>query len=51
MSIQKALEINIKAIHKMKDRIARLPHERIMACHLDPANHRGELEEILIENL
>jgi len=51
MSIQKALEINIKAIQKMKDRIARLPHERIMACHLDPANHRGELEEILIENL
>lgn len=50
MPIQKAVEINIKALHKMKERIVRLPHERILECHLDPANHRGELEEILIQN-
>jgi len=31
--------------------VARLPHERVLACHLRPAEHRGELEEILIANL
>lgn len=50
MPVQKAVEINIKALEKMRERVARLPHERIMACHLDPARHRGELEEILIAN-
>ena len=50
MPVRKAVELNVKALEKMKDRIRRLPHERILECHLDPANHRGELEEILIEN-
>jgi xylose isomerase len=35
----------------MKQRIARLPHEKILECHMDPSRHRGELEEILIQNL
>ncbi|MFB3896580.1 MAG: TIM barrel protein [bacterium] len=51
MPILKAVDLNIKAIKKMKQRIARLPHEKIIECHLDPSHHRGELEEILIKNL
>jgi xylose isomerase len=51
MPVRKAVELNIRAIERMKERIARLPHERILECHLHPAHHRGELEEILIENL
>jgi xylose isomerase len=51
MPVQKAVDINIRALRKMKERIARLPHEKVLACHLDPSNHRGELEEILIQNL
>jgi xylose isomerase len=49
--VQKAIDINIKALEKMKERISRLPHERIVECHLHPEKHRGELEEILINNL
>ena len=51
MPVRKAVEINIKALEKMKERISRLPHERIIECHLHPEKHRGELEEILIDNL
>jgi xylose isomerase len=50
MPVQKAVDINIKAIRKMKERVARLPHERILECHLKPEAHRGGLEEILISN-
>jgi xylose isomerase len=49
--IEKAVELNIHGLEKMKERVARLPHERILECHLRPAEHRGELEEILIANL
>jgi xylose isomerase len=51
MPVQKAVELSIRAIEKLKERVARLPHERILECHLDPARHRGALEQILIENL
>ena len=50
MPVERAVELNVKALEKLKERISRLPHERILECHLDPANHRGDLEEILIEN-
>lgn len=50
MSVQKAVELNIRALEKMKERVSRLPHERILECHLRPSDHRGELEEILIES-
>jgi len=50
MPVRKAVEINIKALHKMRKRLGRLPHERLIDCHLHPEEHRGELEEILIEN-
>ena len=49
--VKKAVELNIRALERMKERVARLPHERILDCHLRPAEHRGELEEILIANL
>ena len=49
--VRKSIELNIQALEKMKERIARLPHERIFECHRQPAKHRGELEEILIGNL
>jgi xylose isomerase len=48
--VERAVELNVKALEKMRDRISRMPHERILACHLHPAEHRGELEEILIEH-
>jgi xylose isomerase len=50
MPVQKAVEINIRAIQKMKERVAKYPHEKLLACHLEPAKHRGEYEEIMIEN-
>lgn len=49
--VGKAVELNIRGLEKLKERVARLPHERILECHLRPAEHRGELEEILIANL
>ena len=51
MPVHKAVELNIRALKRMKERVARLPHERILECHLQPSRHRGELEEILVENL
>jgi len=48
--VQRAIELNVRAMQKMKDRVSRMPHERILECHLHPAEHRGELEEILIES-
>ncbi len=51
MPAHKAVELNVRALRRLRERVARLPHHRILACHLHPAQHRGELEEILIENL
>jgi xylose isomerase len=50
MPVQKAVELNVLALDKMKKRVSRLPHEKIIECHLEPESHRGELEEILIKN-
>ncbi len=51
MPVERAVELNVRALTRLKERVARLPHERILACHLHPAEHRGELEDILIANL
>ncbi|MHA1821040.1 MAG: xylose isomerase, partial [Promethearchaeota archaeon] len=51
MPSKKAIELNIKAITKMNEKIEGLPHDEIIECYLDPANNRGRLEDILIENL
>ncbi len=50
MPVLKAVELNVRALEKMRDRVSRMPHERILECHLHPGDHRGELEEILIES-
>jgi len=47
----KAVEINCRALEIMNERIDNLPHERILECYFDPANHRGELETILLESM
>jgi xylose isomerase len=49
--VRKAVELNIRALRLLKERVSRLPHERILACHQIPAAHRGEIEEILLDNL
>jgi len=51
MPVQKAIEINTTAMRIMNERINALPHERILGCYYDPANHRGELELILAESM
>ncbi len=51
MPVKKAVDLNIKAIRKMKERVARLPHERLIEAHIKPAENRGIIEEILIDNL
>ncbi len=49
MPVEKAVELNAKALRVMSERIERLPHERIIDCYMEPDRHRGELEEILID--
>jgi xylose isomerase len=51
MPVMKAVEINCNALSIMNERINELPHERILDCYFDPANHRGDLEMILLEGL
>jgi xylose isomerase len=51
MPVEKAVEINVKALKIMNERIEALPHERIIDCYLHPAEHRGELELILLESM
>lgn len=47
MPPERAIEINTTVLRIMAERIHRLPHERILACYYEPAEHRGELELIL----
>lgn len=49
MPVLKAVEINTKVLNIMNERIEKLPHERLIECYLNPAQHRGEIEEILLE--
>lgn len=49
--VRKAVELNVRALRRLKERVSRLPHEQILACHQTPAAHRGEIEEILLDNL
>ena len=51
MPVEKAIELNLNAMRKLKERVARLPHERLIEAHLKPAANRGVVEEILINNL
>ncbi len=49
MPLEKAIEINTAALRIMNERVNALPHERILEAYYDPANHRGDLEMILVE--
>jgi xylose isomerase len=49
MPSEKAIEINIKAITKMTEKIEKLPHADIIDCYLNPEKKRGTLEEILLQ--
>ena len=51
MPVEKALELNYKALSIMNDRINRFPHESIIEAYYDPENNRGTIEDILIENM
>lgn len=51
MPPEKAVEINMKVLKRMNERIERLPHEKLAECYLDPANNRGGIEMILADNM
>ena len=51
MPVLKAIEVNMRVLAIMNERINALPHERILECAYDPAGHRGELELILAETM
>ncbi len=49
MPVQKAVEINIKVISKLNERVESLPHDDIIHIYLHPEKHRGDLETILAQ--
>ena len=49
MPVQKAVEINIKVITKLNERVESLPHDQIIDIYLHPDKHRGDLEMILAQ--
>jgi len=51
MPVEKAVEINCKALNVMNERINNLPHEKIIEAYYAPENHRGEIEEIILETM
>lgn len=50
MPVQKAVEINCRALRRLQEKVSKLPHEEIIECHLHPERHRGRLETILIDH-
>ncbi|MFA5137783.1 MAG: TIM barrel protein [Elusimicrobiota bacterium] len=48
--VQKCVQINMRALEKLRKRVAKLPHEAILDCHLRPDKNRGRLETILIDS-
>ncbi len=51
MPVQKAIELNYKALSIMNERIDSLPHEEIIECYLNPGENRGRLEDILLNSM
>lgn len=51
MPADTAVRLNMRALRKMRERIARLPHEKLIEAWFDPAANRGEIERILIDNM
>lgn len=51
MPIEIAVEININILGKMIEAINSLPHKEIIKFCLNPANNRGKLGKILLDDL
>ena len=51
MPIKKAIEINTKALRVMNERIDSLPHEKLIDSYLNPNDHRGDIELLLIDSM
>ena len=51
MPVQTAIEINIKMVNKMLNKLDNLPHDKIVESYLYPSKNRGTLEKILMEYL
>jgi len=49
MPVEKAIEINSKALKIMNERINSLPNEKIIDAYFDPENNRGNIEMILVD--
>jgi len=51
MPVKTAVENNILIVRKMLKKLQALPHEDIIDCYLNPSEHRGDLEKILMNHL
>jgi xylose isomerase len=51
MPVKTAVDINVKVIRKICQKIDKMPHDRIIDCYINPDKNRGELEKILMENM
>ncbi|MBN2152184.1 MAG: xylose isomerase [Candidatus Lokiarchaeota archaeon] len=51
MPVQKAVEINIKVITRLNEKVESLPHDQIIDIYLHPDEHRGDLEALLAQYL
>jgi len=51
MPVEKAIEINSKALYIMNERINSLPNEKIIDAYFNPENNRGTIEMILVDSM
>jgi xylose isomerase len=51
MPVKKAIEINAKALRVMNERVDSLPHEKLIDSYLNPNDHRGNIELLLIDSM
>ena len=51
MPVKKAIEINVKALRVMNERVDSLPHEKLIDSYLNPNDHRGNIELLLIDSM
>ncbi|MDD5656520.1 MAG: xylose isomerase [Elusimicrobia bacterium] len=48
--VRTCVEINMRALERLREKVRKLPHEDIMECHLHPERNRGRLERILVDH-
>jgi xylose isomerase len=51
MPVEKAIEINSKALYIMNERINSLPNEKIIDAYFNPENNRGTIEMTLVDSM